>query len=339
MSYLCRGLAKRGYDVTLMVFYPQYRFYEDLMKGFGVNIIYNEKGKNPIRRICEIMHAVREYKPAAVIAYKDGVTMAACIARVLGYFKLIVSERNTTQDLTRYERLKFFLYRFADVIVPNSFSQGRFISKHYPRLADKIHVVTNMLDVVHFAPEKSRSEASVVNIVTTARISPQKNVLNYIKALKILKDRGCRFVCNWYGHHDAGYTERAEALVNELELDELIFFHQPEKDVLKVYNSGDLFCLPSIYEGFPNALCEAMACGLPVACGNVCDNPNIVEEKVNGALFNPYKPMEIAERLSELVDMNSAERRDMGKRNRAKMAEMCAEDAFIKKYVELINKG
>lgn len=337
MSYLSIGLKKRGHDVTLMVFYPDHRFYDEEITKAGVRILYNDKGKNPIRRVREIISAVGKYKPDAVIAYKDGVTMSACLARYMKRFRLIVSERNTTQELTRYERLKFFLYRYADIIVPNSFSQGKFIEKHYPQFSSKTHVVTNMLDLTKFLPADTHRDGAPVNIITVARVMAQKNVLNYIKALRILKDKGYVFECNWYGYFEPNYTSNVNALIQELGVGDCIRFHNPEKDVTRVYQSGDLFCLPSIYEGFPNALCEAMACGLPVACSNVCDNPNIVEDKMNGVVFDPYKPAKIASRLSELLDMGQNELQEMGHGNRKRMEEMCAEDAFLDSYERLIN--
>lgn len=336
MSYLCAGLKKRGNEVKLIVFYPNQKFYDDEVTSAGITIEYNTKGRNPIKRIFEIARAVKEYKPDAVIAYKDGVAMSACLARCLTRFRLIVSERNTTQELTKYERLKFFLYRHANIIVPNSFAQGVFIQKNFPCLANRTHVITNMLDLSKFCPGEKSKDDNFTNIVTIARVSPQKNVLNYIRAIGIVKEKGYEFVCNWYGNSDPDYFLQAKTYARELGVEDRIRFHGPQKDVVSVYQSGDIFCLPSIYEGFPNALCEAMACGLPVVCSKVSDNHKIVGDEVDKVVFSPYKPQEIAESLMKMIDKGKTEIHDIGQNNRKRIANLCAEDAFLDKYEVLI---
>ena len=50
----------------------------------------------------------------------------------------------------------------------------------------------------------------------------------------------------------------------------------------------DAFCLPSFKEGYPNVIVEAMSCELPVLCSKICENPVIVEDNINGFLFDPH---------------------------------------------------
>ena len=61
----------------------------------------------------------------------------------------------------------------------------------------------------------------------------------------------------------------------------------PHLQVLHEMLSCDIFVLPTYTEGFPNVILEAMACGLPIVCSNVCDNSRYVIEGENGYLFDP----------------------------------------------------
>lgn len=338
MSYLATGLKKAGCDVTLVVFSSNNNFYGDYVAAGGVNLIFDDKGANRYRRILRIRKWVNSFRPDAVIAYKDGVTMAACLARYLKSFNLIVSERNTTQVLSRYERLKFFLYRKANHIVPNSFSQAQFIERNYPRLSAKTTVITNALDTSAFVVPEDRAQRKPLVFVTTARVMAQKNVLRFLDAISLLKKRNGEVVFRWFGTQSDPYFNEVREKVKSLGLEEMIEFHQPVKDVVREYAAADFFCLPSVYEGFPNVVCEAMNSGLPVVCGRVCDNPYIVEEGVNGFLFNPLDAYDMAAKIEAMIDMERQERLDMGKRNVGKIKDLCSFDSFIKKYVGLIDK-
>jgi glycosyltransferase involved in cell wall biosynthesis len=67
---------------------------------------------------------------------------------------------------------------------------------------------------------------------------------------------------------------------------------------------------PSFYEGFPNAVCEALSVGLPVVVSDVCDNSLLVDEGKNGMLFNPNDVEDIAKALINFFDLSDTEVED-----------------------------
>lgn len=337
MSNLVRELSKSGVDTTLVVFSREQAFYLPDIEGTGVKVIFDIKGLSPYRRILRIRHWVKKIKPDAVITYKDGVCMAACLAKLLCNFRLIVSERNTTQELSRRERFKFSLYSQADVIVPNSYSQGEFIKKHYPGLSHKIEVITNMVDTTRFSPGEEKSADSTPHVIITARVMAQKNPFNFIKAVKILSDKGVKVKFDWYGGEnpaDPEYKIGVEKEVEKLSLSDMIEFHAPDPHIEQRYKSSDIFLLPSIYEGFPNVLCEAMACGLPAMATSVSDVPHILEDK--RFLADPLNPQSIAEALMEILSLTEEERKEIGRKNREKIIELCSPAKFTQKYISLV---
>lgn len=337
ISYLAILLRKNGYDVKLVVFTSQNKFYEEFLLDNGVVPEYNLPGINKFRRIWEIAKIVRRFKPDLVVAYKGGICMSAVLSQVFASCNLAVSERHTTLKLNRYEKIKFFLYRFARHIVPNSESQAQFIRRNYPGLAGKVKVIRNTIDMDLFCCT-SKSDNSVFKIVTTATLYETKNALALVEAASILKSKGvkCRF--EWYGKKRAGdsYPQKVERLISERGLDDYFFVYPASKNVVDVYRSADLFCLPSLKEGFPNVICEAMACELPIACSNVCDNPYIVEEGVNGLLFDPNNPGDMADKIGRIIAMPVEERESMGRKNRKKIVELCSPQKFMDNYISLI---
>lgn len=79
-----------------------------------------------------------------------------------------------------------------------------------------------------------------------------------------------------------------------------------------VYQQADAFCLPSFHEGTPNVICEAMACGLPILCSNVCDNFRYVKDGENGFLFNPNDINSMTEVMQNFLMLSTDNLINMG---------------------------
>lgn len=336
LSYLAIGVKKNDYNVRLVKFYNGNNFYENDLKENGIETETITKGRNRLARPFVIYQLVKSWLPDMVICYKQGPSMAACLARVFLRFNLVVSERNTTQRLTIYARLRFWLYYFADHIVPNSFSQASFIEKNYPKLMPKVSIITNMVDIEKFAPSLTRVSNGTPQIITTARVAPQKNVLVYLDAIAILKERGIKAHFNWYGRVDASmeYWETVKKHIEELDIADMVVFHGTNNNLPDAYNSNDVFLLPSLYEGFPNVLCEAMACGLPSIATAVCDSPYILTDSRWHA--NPCSAKDIADKIQKMLELSAGQRLEIGKENRQRILELCASAPFVGKYLELV---
>ena len=336
MSYLAMELKKAECEVRLIKFYSGVNVYAQDLENNGVTTEIFSSGKNACKRPFVIAKLVRQWKPELVITYKTGTSMSACIARFFTRFNLAVSERNTTQYLTRKERLKFSLYRFADHIVPNSFSQAEFIKKYFPSLLQKVSVITNMIDLDKFKPTINRIEKVYIDIVTVARIAPQKNVLTYLDAISILRDRGINARFHWYGRPEYNdYFSQVNQKCNGLHLEDVITFHGSAQDIAERYREMDIFCLPSLYEGFPNVLCEAMACGLPAVITAVCDSPLIMTDTRFHA--DPNDPKSIADALERMINLTPEERSSIGRQNRRRIEDLCSPKAFADKYLSLLD--
>lgn len=72
---------------------------------------------------------------------------------------------------------------------------------------------------------------------------------------------------------------------------------RPHDEIPLWMNACDVLCLPSLHEGLPNVVLEALACGLPVVASRVGDVPEIVRDGVNGFLTSPSNPHALAEAL------------------------------------------
>ena len=264
--------------------------------------------------------------------------MIFCLMKALGdKFNLIVSERSNTQKITNGVKLRFFLYRWADYIVPNSFSQGAFIKKQFPKLANKIKVITNFVDTDVFSPSAKQEDHDETRMLCVGRMWPEKNIPRMIKAISKVVSHGFNLKVDWFGQDlkDASSAECYRTLLEE-HMEEHFFFHAPVSNIQGEYRKSDVFCLPSLYEGFPNVLCEAMSCGKPVLCSRVYDNPNIVQEGENGLLFDPLSVDDMVATIERYLDLPQETRDKMGRKSRETAVEMFSRESFIQKYIAIL---
>lgn len=332
-------LKNRGYDVDVYCYHPNY-FYEYSLIEHSIPLIKLElKNNNYWSKISNTKKVFTVGNYDVVIAYSDGPVIIASLLKLLNSrLRLIVSERNTTQKLTIKDRIKFLLYNLADCIVANSYTQTNYIKSHFKSLKNKTYTITNYIDANKFIPTNSRYAHDRLNIIVVARHSLQKNVPTFIQAVKIAKDMNVNFHVDWYGDNGGGNKENHVSLAKQYHVDEVLTFHASKADIELYYRKADAFCLPSLYEGFPNVVCEAMCSGLPVICSNVCDNPYLIEDGIGGFLFNPHDPYDIALKIRKLSNMSSEEMRRMGQYNRDKGEKLFSDSIFINKYIQLIEQ-
>ena len=331
------GLLQQKGHLVQVVTYHDTPFYESDLKHLGIKHLCFQRPNSKVKLIVRIRHLFKEQRPDVVFSYLDTPNTIASVLKLTGMkYKLIVSERNTTQRLTLRDKTRFFLYRWADAIVPNSFSQERFIINHFPHLNRKIQVITNFVDLDLFQPVIKEKRNGLIKIIGAGRIERQKNIGCLIKATKLVKDQGYEIHVDWYGRLTALINEYLRQ-IDHLKLQGVFSFHEPTTAIQEKYQEADLFCLPSFYEGYPNVLCEAMACGLPVICSDVCDNPIIMAEGENGYLFNPHDPHELATQIVRFAKKSVEARELMGRKSRELAEEKFNKEKFVNSYLKLIN--
>ena len=338
LTGLAMLLKGDGNEVKVVTYFPK-TFYKHVLDEAGVDYELVAKAQSKLRRFPEIAKTIRRYHPDTVITFSPAAGEIACILKMLGMrYRLIVSERCTSHENSSRERIKFFCCRWANWIVPNSHMQESFILYNYPHLKPKTKVITNFVDTDYFSPseEISQDDSNRCNILCVGRDDPRKNILRFIDALKLLSVKQLKFHVDWYGKYENAYGVQCKNKIAELGLEEYITLKGETENVRDEYRCHDVFCLPSTSEGFPNVLCEAMSCGLPAVCGDVCDNPQILDDGKGGYLFNPTDVNDIEEKIERIVTLEKKKKKEMSSYNRKRAIVMFSASAFLKKYKELL---
>jgi len=132
--------------------------------------------------------------------------------------------------------------------------------------------------------------------------------------------------------------ERLESLVARHHLEDNIKFlgWLPQGDLPALYNSADVFVLPSVTEGHSIALLEAMAAGLPIVATKIGGNLETLTEGVNGFLFDPGSAERLAEKLGMLLT-DSKLRQTMSENNSKTYLDKFSTKKQINNHLEIYN--
>lgn len=144
-------------------------------------------------------------------------------------------------------------------------------------------------------------------ILYVGTVESRKNVSLLIESFHKLKKQGIKHKLVLIGVHGYGSAEIVE-LVNSLGLSKEVIFtgYVSDEDLVKFYNTADIFVYPSLYEGFGLTPLEAMACGCPVVSSNTSSLPEVVGDA--GILVNPHESNALTNEMYKLLTNNDLKR-------------------------------
>ena len=328
-------LKKKGYDVKVIT-YGKSLFYLQYLQDNKVEHIFLKRASNKWFRVAYFVKVFRINKPTTVVSFLPSTNMACCLASLFYKAKVIVSERSHTTKSSK-SLFMLFLYKLATFVITNSYSEAKNIRAIAPLLSHKIKKIVNSVNSDKFTPVIANNKNHHKRIICVGRVIPCKNILNLLDAINIVRAENRHFCVDWFGEqYDKDYVQKVLKKIKDLKCCDIFRLHKSSMTIQEEYQKSDIFCLPSLYEGYPNVIVEAMSCGLPVICSNVCENPSIITNNVNGFLFDPNSITSIVDALKKILSLNDSELHNIGQRNRAKAIKENSEESFVNKYIDLI---
>jgi glycosyltransferase involved in cell wall biosynthesis len=223
-------------------------------------------------------------------------------------------ERVLLATLARMERRNAL--RADRVFVPSRYS-AEVAERTYGIPSDRLAVVPEALDLAPWrALHADRSKPlggegrpgaegarPRWTILSVARQYPRKDTATLLRAMPSVLERhpGARLRVVGGGPE----LERLIGMARELRIDDSVEFRgavSSDADVRSAFLDADVFCLPSLQEGFGIAFVEAMAAGLPVVAASAGAAPEVVQDGVTGLLVSPGDPAAVADALNRLLD-------------------------------------
>lgn len=174
---------------------------------------------------------------------------------------------------------------------------GRLIFSH-----DKIRVVKNGISIENFPCTKSNTLRELLKdnkdmpiVLTVARLDKQKGHEYLIEAASMVPEAVFALV------GDGPERGKLETYVKEMNLEKRLVFLGYREDIQEILSGCDLFVLPSLYEGLPLAILEAMAAGKPVIASDINGTDEIINDGKTGILVPPADPNAIAEAIRRVL--------------------------------------
>jgi len=162
--------------------------------------------------------------------------------------------------------------------------------------AARVIYAPNGVDMTTFAPRPSGAVGNRRSVLYVGRLSAEKNLERLVSALGRLSPPA-RLVVIGTGDRRAVLERQAAAAGLSVEFRGVV----PHGDLPAHFNGVDVFVLPSLTEGHPKVLIEAMACGLPCAVSARGGNLTLVQDEVTGLLFDPEDIAAMARAVERLL--------------------------------------
>lgn len=306
ISLMANYWVKRGWEINLITFDdgsnpPHYHLDTSVLDTSlgiaGDSSTLQERLINNIKRIHILRRTLTRIKPHAVISFLDTTNIITLLALAGTRIPRIVSERNdpfNTNIGKIWNRLRMLTYLSADAVVVQAIEFEKFFPS---MISEKVRVIHNpVLIAKHYPISTGEGIINKPAIVSVGKLHRQKGFDLLIKAFSKIHKKHPEWSVIILGEGECRLE--LENLRNSLGLENKILFLGKVARPEPYLDQGDIFVLPSRYEGFSNALCEAMACGKAVIATDCPGNREIIRDGKDGLLV----PRGSVSALSEAID-------------------------------------
>ncbi len=291
LSGLANHLVSKGHLVSLITlappdsqpFYflnPQINLVQINQISFEFSII--KRLRNIFRRVVCLRKTIKNLNPNVIISFVDITNITTLISSIGLKIPIIISERidpNFHKIAKFYKWLRLKFYPFSSKLIVQTNSVAEYFPQNFKKL---IKIIPNPVAIPKY--KKNIYSEKITSIITVGRLVKQKDHNILINVFAKLSVNYPDLTLTIYG--EGAERQNLENLIASLNLQEKVKLPGAIKNIQEALIKADLFIFPSRYEGFPNALCEAMAVGLPVIASNCSGNIDIIRDGIDGLLFS-----------------------------------------------------
>ena len=330
LTSLANYYATIGHEVSIVNLFKTSTYFE---LDPRINVIWPSVNREKYNRLLYafinvgyIRRSIRQIHPDVLLSFGEWFNPYVIISTRFLKIPLYISDRMGPNINLGFllETARKFTYKYATGIIAQTSVAAETIQKKTN--AKNITIIPNAVRVINVSNNEKNKQ-----IVTVGRLSKEKGHIYLIRAFAILQ-------CTDWTLHIVGDGSEMNSLINESEIlgiRDKVFFYGHLKNFSNILGESEIFVLPSLYEGFPNALVEAMS--VPLACISsecVAGPGDIIENNINGILVPTANAEALSVALEKLINSNNL--RDYLAENAYKIRETLVFDRIANKYLDFI---
>ncbi|MBQ8698076.1 MAG: glycosyltransferase, partial [Schwartzia sp.] len=278
----------------------------------------------------EVQKTIQLYHPDVFLSFWVHPLFFASLSPSNHHLTLIYSGRNDPKSII-YSKIcriiRWFVVRRADGIVFQTREAMDFFDESVQRKSVVIH------NAVSQPPKDCIISKRDERIVSVGRLVPEKNHTMLIRAFNEIKSLFPEASLEIYG--EGPLHEQLQSMIEAMNLSARVRLMGEVSDIRRKICGARLFVLPSLFEGMPNALMEAMSLGLTVLASDCpCGGPSeLIQNGVNGFLFTNGNQRELEQYMKHILKCkdNCAIREEA-----RKICETHSEDRIYRKWLNYI---
>jgi len=268
----------------------------------GINVVSNLQRLPPTRFACKISETCGDLRvlktnqlsgayEAYLASRRSRVPLVVRCGYVRSYW--IQQPKSKKKKITNWYRLQIALLAANRVLVP-TVEESSFARQHFIIPRSRIRIIPNFVQTDIFRPNDETKRKRLLGFVGTFKYA--KNLPALLRAMAGIPGLRLRLI------GDGPQKAQLTAMADQLSLEVEFVPYQSQEDLPSLLNECVVFVFPSLYEGHPKALLEAMACGLPVVTTPVYGIRHLITHRVNGYLCDDTSPDAIRQGLRRVLE-------------------------------------
>ena len=313
-SVLCNQFAQNGHNVSLLLFNRSEEEYSlsDKIQIYSLREDYQSYSSMSFAAvIVQMRKLIKRIDPDVAIGFTTG-GYALYLASLGMNFPKIASARAAPHIIFGKKGLRARInrawFRHADAVVLQTEGQ---IAETPTELLQNAVVIPNPIDLGSVEKNPVICVSQCERIIMAGRLEIEKNYPLAIAAMEMVIRSYPDARLTIYGK--GSLHGELEAMIYEKNLQESVILAGWTADVRQKLLESDLFLLTSDFEGMPNALMEAMACGLPCISTDCRTGPSeLIEDGVSGMLVPVGDAGALAETICHVMEHDAEWRKKLG---------------------------
>jgi len=307
---LCRTIDKARFDVSVLCLRELGEFVPEIEKmGIKVILLPQKENGTDYLSFVKVAKILKQEEVDVIHTHNTQPFVDGTIGALFSYVKTIVHTDHARNfpDKIRYMAMEWLMSKFAYRVVGVSEHTSQNLIRYEKISSKKIVTIPNGIDQEVYKKEVDRSQkrqelgirekGPIIGLCV--RLTEQKGITYLLKAMpdviQVFPDVTLVI---------AGKGDLEDSLKNEsreLGIEGNVEFIGPRLDIPELLRLYDLYVLPSLWEGLPMVIIEALAAECPVVATNVGGNYTAIEDGVNGLLVKPKDPKVLSAAIIKLL--------------------------------------